>query len=90
MSQLFKMFFISIVFCTKVGCNQRNFEKHQIGELITKFPQLQGSSKNSLGNFYLVRKVSFGNPSICLELFSQPDSTDDKQELILQVAVDSI
>jgi hypothetical protein len=77
------MFLILVVFYTIVGCKQRNSERHLLVELINEFPQLKGSSQSSSNDFHLVRKVSFGEPSICIELFSQPDSVDDKQQFIL-------
>jgi len=68
-----------MLFSTIFGCGQRQGETNTINKLVVRFPQLQ----NQLCNYNLIRSVSFGCPVITVKLYSQADSVDDKQQIIL-------
>jgi hypothetical protein len=85
MTQLFKLIF-TLLFCLSTfGCRQQKPETQMFSDLINRFPQLKlkTSWQNQSNNFHLVRSVSFGKPEVSIEFFSQPDSVDDKQQIIL-------
>jgi len=83
MPPLFKPFFTLFLFLSTFGCRQQKQESQVLSELINGFPQLKTTSKNQSNNFHLVRSVSFGKSKVSIELLSQPDSANDKQQIIL-------
>ncbi|MDO6432621.1 hypothetical protein Q4E93_18595 [Flavitalea sp. BT771] len=83
MTQLFKTFITLFFFLSTFGCRQQKTETQIFSGLINRFPQLKIHPQNQSNNFHLVRSVSFGRPKVSIELFSQPDAVDDKQQIIL-------
>lgn len=83
MFQLRKSFLFIIFFLTLLGCGLQSEDKTTIDNLTDRFPQLKIISNNRSNDYNLIRSVSFGKPSITIELYSQPGSVDDKQEIIL-------
>lgn len=83
MLQLRKSSLFIIFFLTLLGCGRQNEDKTTINNLTNRFPQLKIVSKNRSNDYNLIRSVSFGTPSVTIKLYSQPDSVDDKQQIIL-------
>jgi len=83
MIQLHKAFLFLTYFLTILGCEPQDKDITTIDSLINRFPQLQMVSNNRSHDYNLVRSVLLENPSITIKLYSQPDSVDDKQQIIL-------
>ena len=79
MLQLNKFFLFLLFFFILLGCGTQSNDTKIINNLTSKFPQLKTGSDD----YNLIRSVSFGDPSITIKLFSQLDSVDDKQEILL-------
>jgi len=79
MIQSYKIFLLVVLFLTIFGCGQQQSDTNTINKLFVRFPQLQ----NQFGNYNLIRSVSFGRPTITIKLYSQADSVDDKQQIIV-------
>lgn len=54
-----------------------------IDSLIKRYPQLKVNSGSDAVGYDLIRTVSFGKPAVTIKLYSQPDSVDDKQKILL-------
>lgn len=80
MIQLLKSFLFILFFWTLFGCGQSEDMK-TINNLTNRFPQLKIISNNRSNEYKLIRSVSFGN--VTIQLYSQTDSVEDKQEIIL-------
>jgi hypothetical protein len=61
------------------GCGRQANDTKIIHSLTNRFPQLKIGSKD----YNIIRTVSFGKQNVTIKLFSQPDSVDDKQEILL-------
>jgi hypothetical protein len=83
MLQLHKVLLLVICFLTILSCGRRSNDTTTIDNLVNRFSQLKTTSPNQSVDYNLIRSVSFGKPSITIKLYSQPDSIDDKQEIIL-------
>jgi len=83
MIQLNKAFLFAAFFFTIIGCARQNKDTATIDSLINKFPQLATTSNTRSNDYNLVRSISLKNPSLTIKLYSQPDSVDDKQQIIL-------
>jgi hypothetical protein len=83
MLQLHKVFLLVICFLTILGCGRQSEDTTTIDNLTNRFSQLKTTSPNQSLDYNLIRSVSFGKPSVTIKLYSQPDSVDDKQEIIL-------
>jgi len=83
MIQLNKVLLFVICFLTTLSCGQQSKDTTTIENLIDKFPQLKMTPNNQSFNYNLIRSVSLGKPYVTIKLFSQPDSVDDKQQIIL-------
>lgn len=83
MLQLHKVFLLAICFLTILGCGRQSEDTTTIDNLTNRFSQLNTTSHNHSIYYNLKRSVTFGKPSVTIELYSQPDSDDDKQEIIL-------
>ena len=83
MLQLRKVFLLIICFLTILGFGRQSEDTTAIDNLTGRFSQLKTISHNQSLDYSLTRSVSFGKPSVTIELYSQHDSVDDKQEIIL-------
>jgi len=83
MPHLYQSFLRTTFLLTVFACGQRQYDEFKINELIVSFPQLQINTINQSSSYKLIRTVSFGQPTITIKLYSQPDSIDDKQKIIL-------
>jgi len=83
MFQLRQPFLFIIFILTLLGCGQQNEDKTTIDILKDRFPQLKIISNNRSNDYNLIRSISFGKPSITVKLYSQSDSVDDKQKIIV-------
>ena len=83
MLQLTKVFLLVVCFLTMLGCGRYSEDKTIIDNLTNRFSQLKINYHNQSPKYNLIRSVSFGKPCITIKLYSQPDSVDDKQEIIL-------
>jgi len=83
MTHLYKIFLSLICFLTMLSCERKNLDTIAINSLIKKFPQLNKTHDSGVLNYNLIRSISFGKPIVTIKLYSQPDSVDDKQEIIL-------
>jgi hypothetical protein len=83
MLQLNKVFLLVVCFLTILGCGRQSEDTTTIDNLTNRFSQLKTTPPNQSLDYSLIRSVSFGKPSITIKLYSQPDSVDDKQEIIL-------
>ena len=68
---------------TILSCGQQNKDTTTIENLTYRFPQLKMTANNQSFTYNLIRSVSLGKTSVTIKLFSQPDSVDDKQQIIL-------
>lgn len=83
MLYLHKYFLLGVCYFIITGCGRHSDDKTTIDNLTNRFLQLKMSYHNQSPEYNLIRSVSFGKPSITIKLYSQPDSVDDKQEIIL-------
>ncbi|WP_460562597.1 hypothetical protein [Ferruginibacter profundus] len=83
MLQINKVFLLVVCFLTILGCGRQNKDTTTIDSLISRFPQLETTSNTRSHNYNLVRSVSLEKPRLTIKLYSQPDSVDDKQQIIL-------
>ncbi|MGE5109118.1 MAG: hypothetical protein ACM3H8_16390 [Sphingobacteriales bacterium] len=83
MIQLHKFLPFVIFFLTLLGCRRQSEDTTTIENLTNRFPQLKIVSNYRSNDYSLIRSVSFAKPSITIKLYSQPNSVDDKQEIIL-------
>ncbi|REG91110.1 hypothetical protein [Flavobacterium aquicola] len=79
----FYLFFIIIT----IGCSEKNDTKVEksIQKIIERFPQLK-TGKKTFGNDYkLVKSVKNGEFDFEIQLFSESDSINDKQQIIVLI-----
>lgn len=69
-----------LISCSKN--KEANVEK-SIENLITNFPQLNNSKKTFGNNYKLVKTIKNGKFGFEIQLFSEPDSIQGKQEIII-------
>jgi len=76
---------VTIIFLAMaiLGCRRVDKDATIIGNLINRFPQLKGTSSDRLFGYNLIRSVSIGESNISIKLYSQVESVDDKQKIIL-------
>ena len=79
MAQLNKLFLFLLCFLMLFGCGRQTNDTKIIGNLTNRLPQLKIGSND----YNLIRSVSFGEQNVAIKFFSQPDSVDDKQEILL-------
>jgi hypothetical protein len=75
-----------ICFWALLSCGRKrrkSEDKTTIDNVTNKFPQLKIISHNQPSDYILIRSISFGKPTITIKLYSQPESVDDKQKIIL-------
>lgn len=88
-SPLFKIFLLQLlILITFFSCKPRtsevNIEK-AISDLTNKFPQLPKGKSNQLDFYKLVRTVIYGKNKFQLQLYSTPDSIEDKQQIMILI-----
>jgi len=83
MRQIYKIIFLLFLFLPFLACKQRKSTTKIISELIRKFPRLENTSKTNSSSYHLVRTVSLVKPDVSIELYSQSDSVDDRNQIIL-------
>ncbi|WP_264564833.1 hypothetical protein [Flavobacterium sp. N3904] len=74
--------FILISSCSKK--NDKNIEK-SIQNAIERFPQLKTTKKTCGNDYKLVKSVKNGEFDFEIQLFSEPDSIKDKQQIIVLI-----
>lgn len=80
----FFYFFLFILISSCSEKNDKNIEK-SIQNAIERFPQLK-TTKKTFGNDYkLVKSVKNGEFDFEIQLFSEPDSIKDKQQIIVLI-----
>ena len=79
MNQILKGSFYAFLFLSTLACAHRKSREIVISELGDKFPQI----KRYAGDFHLVRGVTIEKPTAWIELYSQHDSLENSQEIIL-------
>lgn len=79
----FYYFFFIITF----GCSEKNETKVEktIENIIKKFPQLGTEKKSFQNNYKLIKSVKNGEFDFEIQLFSQPDSLKDNQQIIILI-----
>ena len=81
--RLHKFLLLSTLLIIVIGCNKKENNISIINKLSSKFPQLKASFQNQSGNYQLIRSVSFGEQPILIELYAQPHSFIDPQQIII-------
>jgi hypothetical protein len=76
-------FFFIITF----GCSEKNEPKVEktIENIIEKFPQLETQKKSIGNNYKLIKSVKNGEFDFEIQLFSQPDSLKEYQQIIILI-----
>jgi len=76
-----KLKLVTIIFLAMVilGCSRVDKDATIIRNLINKFPQLKITSKD----YNLLRSVSIDESNITIKLYSQAESIDDRQKIVL-------
>ena len=64
--------------------NEKNIEK-SIQNTIERFPQLKSTEKTYLNNYKFVKSVKNGEFDFEIQLYSQPDSIKNKQQIIVLI-----
>lgn len=74
-----------ILILTLLACNQSHDTSVIINDLKNRFPALNSPLKNDQGNYNLIRSVCFGEKSVTIQLYSQSDTLDNTQKIIVLI-----
>lgn len=78
------LIYLSILFCT-ISCSEKKEAEvgKSIKNLIERFPELKTVKKNFGNNYKLAKSVKNGEFDFEIQLFSEPDSIQGKQKIIV-------
>ena len=85
MNKLFKIIYFFLVSVILISCTEDNNTsiKKSIQSVIEKFPQLKTNKESSSNDYKLIRSIKNGEFNFEIQLFSEPDSIREKQQIIV-------